>query len=130
MDTQEKSRFAELAMELMGAQTAARFLEEVWRAASAEVKAELSEKVLRLVVQRLDATMMSTSPFDNPIQGIVSRVVSEAAEPHMEELKTRIFAVVKDQIEGHLVGEANQAARRCLDKATREVLERVRLSSW
>ena len=51
-DNQQKGRFAELAMELMGAQFAQKMLEEVWGSATPEVKTQLSDKILKQLMTK------------------------------------------------------------------------------
>lgn len=79
MSTEEKSRIAEMAVELMGAQAMKTYITEIWETASPEVKKTLADAIL---------TQLGTSLHDPQCQWEVDKV-----------LERRVVAATKEQLE-------------------------------
>ncbi len=85
----QKSRFVELANELMGARMVGDFVRDVWTATPADAKQVLA----RALVDTVTATVLKADDWG--IRGIVAEAVKELAEAHREAVKEALRAEVE-----------------------------------
>ncbi|MDO8688867.1 MAG: hypothetical protein Q7R39_02445 [Dehalococcoidia bacterium] len=121
MSDKKESRFAELAMELMGAQFAQKMIQEIWDAASPEVKQSLANEMLvfaakpgddwplRQVITENAKTLLGTAKGQEMIERFlgetivkqineydIRRHINEAVHHEHEQI---IYKVVKEALE-------------------------------
>lgn len=124
METENKSRFAELAVEMMGAQAAGRFLDDVWSHASSEVKKDLANKVITALaeqtINRLTDSFYSGQYTNSTIDKLVDTKAFE--ESHGPNIR-KAFAAAFERLWPDAV---ERLARTALDNALKDVKEKFR----
>ena len=119
---QTESRFAELAMELFGAQAASKFLDQVWADASEQTKTELADAVVNAVTSQIK---------ENDFKWTVRNVVQTEAARMTEEIVQEEYAVafgkrLREEIEKRLEEDSAKAVRDVIKGITDSVLKDFR----
>lgn len=79
MSEEKGSRFAELALELFGAQAASKFVDEIWAAASDVQKERLADAVVATLAKEIN------SRYDWALRDLVEKYIEERANQIIEE---------------------------------------------
>lgn len=87
---QDKSRFAELAMELMGSKMVGDIVRDIWANASPEVKRELADKVVAKIGAALDKESLFSETRD-----VLRQAVSRGVETYLPTVQEKLDAVEK-----------------------------------
>lgn len=127
---ENNSRFAEMAMELMGSKMAHEFITQVWEAASPRVKKELADKVMAALTEQIKASDWN-SPGYIAKQAANDRIRSlahEVAQSYFDEHKGAFLAEVKVQMEASWKDAVMAATLYVLDAAAAKVRETIRFS--
>jgi hypothetical protein len=101
---ESRSRFAELAVELLGSKLATELIRDVWQHANAEVKAELSDAVMGKITARVRE--MSAWDFDWVIKAEVPKIVAKLKAEL--EAGTGRGAELAAELETRLLAEMNR----------------------
>lgn len=91
----DNSRFAELATELLGAQTAAKILEQIWSEASPEVKKDLADAVIAKAKVAILERASSSWRCEEEVSNWMRRATSDA----FEKIRTKLEKAISEEIE-------------------------------
>lgn len=128
-DEKSKSRFGELAVELLGAKMASDLVREVWEHAPPEVKQALAVSVLDELKKRPLDEYAIRNVCDQWVKDTASALMAEPARSEMirAAISARIDAVWQKAIENsveHLVGTVVHEALQSTGRAIKEQLDR------
>lgn len=126
-DEDKKSRFAELSMELMGAKLVGEFVQQVWAAASKEVKAELAEAVVKRVTAQLrdGSGYQVTEAIGIPLRA----ALTAEAQRQLDGRKSELIEVVRRGLESRWAGAVEDVTSRLLKSATEAVKNGIKWPS-
>jgi hypothetical protein len=115
MSSENPSRFAELATEMLGAKVASDAVAQVFASASAEVKTALADAVLKTIIKRIH------EPATNwAIEAVVSEHVSVAARLLVDEQRGEIEKRVAERLTAkNISGWIEQQVRAYVDTAAK-----------
>lgn len=125
-DGQDKGRFAELAMELMGSKMVADVVREIWQSASPEVKRELADKVMAKIGEQLAQESLYAEGRE-----VVREAVKKSVEVHLPVVRERVEAEAKkilagDSVETEVRRLCNEFVRTAAKIACREAATQIR----
>lgn len=121
-----KSRFAELAMELMGSKMVAEVVRDIWANASPEVKRELADRVVAKIGEELGRASLHSEGRE-----VLRQAIDKSVEAHLPAVKERLDAEVKkimagDSVEAEVRRIINSYVIGAAKAACREATSQIR----
>jgi hypothetical protein len=116
MGDETRGRFAEMAMELLGAQAAEKLLDQVWMQASPEAKRRLADSLLD-AVGKVDSWNT---------RHVAESYAREIAKEHLETRREEFERVVRETIAASWEQAVRRAVQSSLDDVIRETKARMR----
>ena len=124
VDESKNSRFAELALELFGAQAANDFLTKVWEQASPEVKQRLSDALIARVAKRVQE--MSSWDIENYARAPLAELARAAMEERSGEIKEKILAQANARVRGALTPQrVDTIVKVAIDDALKDLTRKL-----
>jgi hypothetical protein len=118
-----RSRYAELAMELIGSKMATQMIEQVWAEASPEVRGRLASAVL----EKLEEHIRSDRDFHvhDQVAGLVSAFVRERVAAEAPRLREMISEDFGDMVMMVLRTVVSQGAKTFVERHIHEIAQKL-----
>ena len=124
---EQTNRFAELAMELMGSQAAAKFLREVWDTASPEVRQELADALVQRVRNDVERGAVTSFEVEQAIKkAAADRAVRVFAAEYGEVFDEKVRKQFERSLDRDVANRVNAIVADAISVALNGVVEELR----
>lgn len=103
------SRFAELAQEILGAQMAAKLVQEIWDSATDERKTEMADAILKVCKARIERKEWGIErEVDRRINEVATERATQLVEERMEEILEKVDQAFQKRYEKTIQAAASK----------------------